>query len=658
MTQNKKEKCNHCSKNINIGQIVYECYSCDNVFHHKCSKSCNGEVINDNFYCSQCKENIEMRYNPFKDSQGNDIGNDSEGNDEFIEEISALLEKCKSYSIQELNSIYDDNTTKLGSMLFQNLDGNKSNFDSFSAQLNRLEIKFPIIGLAETNVSVEESVVFQIPGYTPFYQEKAENKLKGSGVCIYISESLNASKNENFSITTENLETLFVTITNGSDSTNVGVIYRPPNGSLVDSFSELNEILEKLPKKYVHIMGDFNIDMHKENSRDVQKLEDSTIGLGFLPLISTYTHEKPGCKKSCIDNIFTNATESTILSGTLKLCISHHLGVFQFFDGMQACNSNSGRKHIQYYDYCNSNIDNFCTKLKNELLIKPPSNFSEFSNIFLSKLDQSCKLDKPKHSKRTPQVNPWITGGLITSIENKEKLFGSWEKAKKKKCDNKFVEKEDRERCNCFSCNDIKEKYVKFSEYRTKLKYLINQRKLRYNSGKIDKCEGDSKKIWEIINNIRGKQRRAIKPNFLINNKRITNRRAIANEFNKYFVSLAPDLNKTYLDENGLRINPMPRFSDYLPEACEQTVELNNCTDTEIENIISELKNNKSSDIPIKVIKSTKEIIAPVLSNLFNSCMTDGYFPNELKTGRISPIYKKENVELLENYRPVSTLPI
>jgi hypothetical protein len=33
-------------------------------------------------------------------------------------------------------------------------------------------------------------------------------------------------------------------------------------------------------------------------------------------------------------------------------------------------------------------------------------------------------------------------------------------------------------------------------------------------------------------------------------------------------------------------------------------------------------------------------------------------FPDELKTGRISPIYKKDNDELLENYRPVSTLPV
>ena len=38
--------------------------------------------------------------------------------------------------------------------------------------------------------------------------------------------------------------------------------------------------------------------------------------------------------------------------------------------------------------------------------------------------------------------------------------------------------------------------------------------------------------------------------------------------------------------------------------------------------------------------------------------MNEGYFPDKLKTGRISPIYKKDDEELLENYRPVSTLPV
>ena len=38
--------------------------------------------------------------------------------------------------------------------------------------------------------------------------------------------------------------------------------------------------------------------------------------------------------------------------------------------------------------------------------------------------------------------------------------------------------------------------------------------------------------------------------------------------------------------------------------------------------------------------------------------MHSGIFPDILKTGIVSPVYKKGNPQLLDNYRPISTLPI
>ena len=81
-------------------------------------------------------------------------------------------------------------------------------------------------------------------------------------------------------------------------------------------------------------------------------------------------------------------------------------------------------------------------------------------------------------------------------------------------------------------------------------------------------------------------------------------------------------------------------------------------TPDEIMKIISELQNGKASDITIHVIKKSSRFISPVLSVLYNKFINDGIFPNELKVGKISPIYKKDKEELLEHYRPVSTLPI
>ena len=66
----------------------------------------------------------------------------------------------------------------------------------------------------------------------------------------------------------------------------------------------------------------------------------------------------------------------------------------------------------------------------------------------------------------------------------------------------------------------------------------------------------------------------------------------------------------------------------------------------------------KSSDIPIKLIKNCAPVITPLLKKYFNNLMQTGEFPDSLKVGKITPVFKKGNQEEFENYRPISTLPI
>ncbi len=157
------------------------------------------------------------------------------------------------------------------------------------------------------------------------------------------------------------------------------------------------------------------------------------------------------------------------------------------------------------------------------------------------KLDESCKLSKPKTSKRNPINNPWITGGIIASITKKHELHESWRKAKKKKCLNNPKKRcyEVKEVCHCLPCNDTREKHALFIEKRRRVKHVIKLARRRYTCDKLNECEGDSKKTWKVINEIRGKNKKQIKPSFTINNERIICRRVIAHEFNKYFVSIA-----------------------------------------------------------------------------------------------------------------------
>ena len=143
------------------------------------------------------------------------------------------------------------------------------------------------------------------------------------------------------------------------------------------------------------------------------------------PLISIPTHHKPGCQPSCIDNILSNDMENCISSGTLSTCISHHQAVFQILKSPLKHLKAEKQKYVQYYDYCNSNVEKFVNSLSNELTRDPPSNFSDFSAVFNRNLDESCKLSQPKFSKRTAKEKPWITPALITSINRKHELYES-----------------------------------------------------------------------------------------------------------------------------------------------------------------------------------------------------------------------------------------
>ena len=102
----------------------------------------------------------------------------------------------------------------------------------------------------------------------------------------------------------------------------------------------------------------------------------------------------------------------------------------------------------------------------------------------------------------------------------------------------------------------------------------------------------------------------------------------------------------------------MKTFYDFLNPRNEKSIRLEDCSSNEILKIISEFENGKASDIPISVVKKSSHVIAPVLSNYFNILMSKGLFPDVLKTGKITPVYKKGNPEEIENYRPISTLSV
>ena len=187
------------------------------------------------------------------------------------------------------------------------------------------------------------------------------------------------------------------------------------------------------------------------------------------------------------------------------------------------------------------------------------------------------------------------------------------------------------------------------------MKGIVKDAKRKHHLKQFDKANGNSKETWKVINEIRGKQKVKIKPSFIIDGTLVRERRIIANGFNNYFTSIASKLNES---ENGLLIEPLPKYTDYIKNSVESSIFLADSSPEEIIEIIKELSSNKASDIPIIILKRCSHMMSPILAKFLNSFYNLGLFPSILKTGIVSPVFKKDNPQLFENYRPISTLPI
>ena len=186
----KKEVCPICAKYINTSQIIVECYECDCVMHHKCYKKFNTNKTANSVYCPKCCHLAETRYTPFDFEILNDKNVEA---DETLVRVNQIHNTCKSYNANEFNTTFSNDMKDNCSVLFQNIDGNKSNFDSLALETRRYISKFSIIALAETNIGPECSDLYQLSGYNSFYQNTIPDKSKGTGVALYICDSLSAT---------------------------------------------------------------------------------------------------------------------------------------------------------------------------------------------------------------------------------------------------------------------------------------------------------------------------------------------------------------------------------------------------------------------------------------------------------------------------------
>ena len=125
----------------------------------------------------------------------------------------------------------------------------------------------------------------------------------------------------------------------------------------------------------------------------------------------------------------------------------------------------------------------------------------------------------------------------------------------------------------------------------------------------------------------------------------------MVNFVNEYFVNIATTLTGTLQHASeSICLSPPVMVSCFFNPACL----------SEVVNVISKLKNRRYEILDIFPILLKENII--LFGNHFkifyNLALEKITFPDLLNIARITPAYKSGQIDLVDNYRPISSLPV
>ena len=594
------------------------------------------------------------------------------------ETYDALFEA--GYTIEELaeivasRSLNEDNTLDLDNTLSDELHGETDNFDDANNVLGKVRIKNVnriVIGSLNINslpnkfeqlkevigsnldiLIIQETKLdssfppeqFIIEGYSKPY--RLDRNRDGGGVLIFVREDIPSKllSKHNF---TKYVEGLFVEINLRKTKLLLFGGYRSEHAqfglSKIDFLEQLRFGLDKYScYEKVLLAGDFNIDDKEE------VLQEFLFEQNLKNLVKEPTCFKTIDNPSCIDLFLTNTSQSFQNTITVETGLSdfHKMAVTV----MKTTFPKAQPKIVYYRDYKNFDLSKFRQELRDELK-KNDHGYFHFEVTFLRVLEKHAPM---KQKVLRANDKPFMTKVLRKAIMRRSALK------------NRYLKEKSDESLKAFK---KQKNYTKRLAKRERTKYFANLDLNKYT---------DNIKFWNTVKPMFSSSGNGVNKITLVEKGQVVNDDAeLAETFNRFFIdavsSLSIEENRALLDDVGDESNPVQiavkkfknhpsiidikkhvhvgeKFSFWEVDVTEMAKEIEN---------LDAKKSGTFMNIPVKRLKDVVDIVAEPLSQIWKLEIVQGKkFASQLKRGDITPLHKKLENILKENYRPVSLLPV
>ena len=570
---------------------------------------------------------LDTIFDPFSSENDTENNNNTFSYDTF-ENIRLA---CEFHLPKDIQHVITNNQDKLN-IMHVNARSILKKLDALCTLITQTAVKWHFVSVSETWLSKNIEQDYNVPGFKAFFCSRELGG--GGGSALYISDQLSPCQLDIPPFTTAEAITVSIQF-----SKNISIafcqVFRAPRTDRYQFINELEKCLIYLNKlkKTVLITGDFNFDLFSvETSLPTQTFFNTLLSHGFFPTISRTTRsDHPSY--TLLENIFCNDLSKVMHSGVVLNDLSDHFPIFtslRFNVSSEGKNKKPNTQIIFNYSkieefklYLSENLENVMDESDPNIIAdKITKVYQEGINKFSSTKRLSRKNDPRK---------PWMTSAIIHSISHKDALF--------------------KEKLRHPSAQNIE----KYNQYRNILTTLIRSAKRQYFQGEFAKHSSSPKETWKTLQNlIKSRQKiDEVPTQFLSENGEIFSKDVeVAESFNNFFAEIGERL-KGSIPSSSL--DPLKLILNI-----DEEMELGATSELEIINIVRGLNNVGAGvdNINSKLFKASYQTIIKHLLHLFNTCLETGIFPSCFKMAVIKPIFKSGDCSLINNYRPISILPI